>query len=473
MVDGTGAEPRTADVLIDGDRIAHVGPVHESVRAEDVIQAGGRFVAPGFIDAHAHGDAFGPARNSLAMGVTTLVLGQDGQTPGGGTFASWAAKVRKARLAINVVGLSGHGTVRNRAGVALNRAPSEAKRQRMSELVRADLEAGAAGLSLGLEYQPGHSATAEELHAVARPVGELGGVVMSHLRTEDDDSIDDALRELFDQGRAAGCRVHVAHLKVVYGKGAARADEVLALMDRARKSGVAVTADIYPYDASYTTIGIVFPDFAKPPHDYRAVVRSRRDELAEFLRKRVTKRGGPGATRFGSGEFAGRTLAEAARARGKPFEDVLIDMGPSGASAAYFVMDDALQSRLLGNAFVMVGSDGGPHTQHPRGHGTFARILNVHVRERGALSLAEAVRKMTSLPATTLGLGDRGVLRAGAAADVVIFALDEVRDRATFEAPQRLAEGFDWVLVNGQPARARGDFEKARAGRLLGPVQRK
>jgi N-acyl-D-amino-acid deacylase len=241
-------------------------------------------------------------------------------------------------------------------------------------------------------------------------------------------------------------------------------------MQAARTAGLRVTADIYPYNASYTGIGIVFPDWAKPPQDYAQVVKVRRAELAEHLRCRVTSRNGPGATLFGTDPWTGRTLAEVAAELGKPFEDVLIDeIGPDGASAAYFVMDAALQERLLVDPHVMICSDGSPTMQHPRGHGAFARVIRKFVVERKLLTLEEAVHKMTGLAAATIGLEriKRGRLAEGYAADLLVFDPQQVRDNATYRQPHQLATGFAWVIVNGQIARENGKATGVRAGLVL------
>jgi N-acyl-D-amino-acid deacylase len=469
VVDGRGGPARRADLVVVDRTIVHVGDVAPSLTAELVVDASGKLVAPGFIDAHAHGDPLGPAEAQIAMGVTTIVVGQDGRSPTSGRLAPWIRKVDQGRPALHVATLVGHGSVRQLAGVGAK--VTDAALGRMVDLVAEELDAGAAGLSTGLEYQPGRSAEIDELVAIARPVADRDGVVMSHLRTEDDDAIEGAIEELLTQGRESGARVHVAHIKVVYGKGRARGASILGILERARDAGVGVTADIYPYDASYTSIGIVFPDFAKPPNVYRDVVAKQRPKLEAYLRERIRLRNGPEATLFGTGSFAGKTLAEVAADKKKPFEDVLIDdVGPGGVSAAYFVMDDELQSALLLDPHVMIGSDGGGGGRHPRGFGTFARVLRVYVTEREAMSIEEAIRKMTSLPARTLRLDHLvGTLERGKLADVVIFDPRAVADRATFEAPYALSEGMDWVFVAGRAVRKNGTPTAARPGGFIGP----
>ncbi len=470
VVDGSGAPGRSADVLIDGDQIVHVGRVDPSVEVDARIEAAGQVVAPGFIDIHSHGDPVAGNRNSLAMGVTLLCVGQDGRSPSGDRLRYWIPRIARKRLALNVVPMVGHGTVRAMAKVGLSSDLTDKQLARMARIVEQDLAAGAWGLTTALEYRPGIFATSAELVAIAKPVAAVDGVVMSHLRSEDDDQIDEAIDELVAQGAGSGARVHISHFKVVYGKGAERAERLLAKLAATRAQGTAITADIYPYLASYTGISIVFPDFALPPHSYRKAKRNRRDDLADYLQKRVTRRGGPEATLFGTPPYRGKTLAQVAKDRGKPFVDVLIDdIGPGGVSAAYFVMDDALQSRLLVDPQVAIGTDGGSGSRHPRGYGTFAKVIQEYVVERKALTIEAAVRKMTSLPAAILGLDrhKRGLLRAGWHADVVVFDPAVVVDRASYSAPNRLSKGMSWVLVNGEAVVSQGRFTKARPGRLL------
>jgi N-acyl-D-amino-acid deacylase len=479
LVDGTGAPARRADVLIQRGRVAFVGDVDaDTIAVRETFDASGLVVAPGFIDAHAHGDpAQNPAfPNFLAMGVTTIVLGQDGGGPPAAGLAAHLDAIDAARPDVNVAYLIGHNTIREESGVGFG-APSQADLARMVGLVRRGLEAGAFGLSTGLEYDPGSRSEMAELVAVAEPVAAAGGVVTSHMRSEDADRVADSLEELLEQGRRSRARVHVSHIKVVLADDTARADAVLARMAAARDAGQSVSADVYPYVASYTGIGLLFPPWARPPNDYAAVVTSRRAELAAHLKSRVEGRNGPEATLFGSGAYAGRTLAEVAAAEGRPYEDVLIDIGPDGASAAYFVMAEPVMRRFLADPHVAVSSDGSPTMQHPRGYGAFARVIRLYVVEDASLGLAEAVRKMSGLTASIFRLDDpevllrpRGRLEAGFAADVVAFDPAAIRDLATFEAPHVPAAGMRAVWVNGERAWSDGEPVRAAgqgAGRAL------
>ncbi len=468
VLDGQASIPRLADVLIRNDSILFIGDVDTAaIAVEQVIDATGKYVAPGFIDTHAHGDPLEtPAfENFLAMGVTTICLGQDGGSPEYEDIRPWMEKVDSVGPGVNIAMFAGHGTLRQLSGAGYKPQPEPEEMARMQTLLTDALDAGCFGMTTGLEYTPGIYAGDEELAALARVVGEKGGLIMSHVRNEDNDAIEASLRELLRQGQY--CNVQVSHLKVVYGKGDERAEEILGLLDSARNnSNYSVTADIYPYTASYTGIGIVFPQWAKPPNDYGQVKQERRQELLEFLRRKIQSRNGPEATLFGTEPYAGKTLAQVAAEQGLPFEEVLLDIGPGGASGAYFVMDEALQGRLLEAPHVMICSDGSPTMRHPRGYGSFAKIIEQYVQEEQRFSLAEAVRKMTSLPAQTLGLKERGMLKAGYHADLLVFAPEAVKARATFSQPHQLAVGMDWVVVNGKVAFRDGQLA-GKAGKML------
>ncbi len=460
IADGTGGNFYDGDIIIRNGVITEIGTFNpETVDAKQVIDASGKLISPGFIDTHSHGDPLETPRfdNFLAMGVTTISLGQDGRSPGGGDVAGWMEQVEKAGTGPNIVHFVGHNTLRQLVEAPRQEGLASHYIESMQQIISQSMEAGSFGMTTGLEYDHGTFADLPELIALAETVAEYGGLVMSHIRSEDDDKVEAAVTELLDQGRGSGAAVHLSHAKIVFANDPGRADEILALLQQARDEGVTVTADVYPYVASFTGIGIVFPEWALPPNDFDEVVATRRDELAEFLRNRITLRNGPEATLFGTAPWAGKTLAEVADELDKPFEDVLIDdIGPRGASAAYFVMNEKVMRRFLADPHVMVSSDGSPTMRHPRGYGSFARIIQKYVHDAELLSLGEAIHKMTGLPAETLGLSDparvevpRGLIREGFAADILLFHPENVRDEATFEEPHLLAKGFDWVFVNG------------------------
>jgi len=474
VLDGLGNEAVATDVVVVGDEIVHVGPTSFSDedragRIARVIDAAGRIVAPGFIDLHSHGDPLETPQmeNFLAMGVTTITLGQDGDSPDVVPLSDWLARVSDAGIGTNLAMFVGHGTLRDEAGIGMSRAPEAEDLQRMLDMLD-DALAYTFGLSTGLEYNPGLNATTDELRALAKVVGDNDRMIMSHLRNEDDDQLEASIAELLDQGEYA--RVHVSHLKSVYGSGTDRAEQILGILDDARAKGIEVTAEMYPYTASYTGIGIVFPVWAKTDAQFEVAKVQRREELAAYLRERVNRRNGPEATLLGTEPWTGKTLADLAHEMEMPFEDVLIDViGPEGASGAYFVMNDELQARLLADPFVGVCSDGSPTGFHPRGHGAFAKIIETYVSEQHLLTLAEAVRKMTSFAAGVLRIADRGALTAGMKADIIVFDPLQVHATATYPEPLQLARGFDVVIVNGRIARDNGRLADGLYGQVLKP----
>lgn len=460
IIDGTGAEAFSGHVLVDDGLIVKTGEFSiDTIQAVQTINANGRVVSPGFIDTHSHGNPFETPRfdNFLSMGVTTISLGQDGGSPATNDLSGWMDRVDSVGTGTNILHFTGHGTLRRLSGTPQQPMLSDSNLETMVGLMTYAMYAGSFGLTTGLEYESGRYTTMPELVALAEPVAQHNGLVMSHVRSEDDSEIEASIRELIEQGRKSGANIHISHLKIVYANDPNRAEDVLDLMDEPRKEGIQITADVYPYTASFTGIAIVFPHWVTPGN-FEGIKETRREELEEYLRNRIAKRNGPEATLFGTAPWAGMTLAEVADSLNKPFEDVLIDdIGPTGASAAYFVMNEEVMKRFLQDPHVMVSSDGRPTMRHPRGYGSFAKIIDDYVNEEHILTFEEAIHKMTGLPAETLGLSDpeqvetpRGLLREGFAADLLIFDPANIRDNADFENPHQFAEGFDWVFVNGE-----------------------
>ena len=478
IIDGSGSAAFFGHILIHDGRITQIGDFEYTPElAARVIDAGGLTVSPGFIDPHSHGDPFDTPRfdNFLSMGVTTITLGQDGNSPGIEDLPGWMNRVDALGTGPNIVHFTGHNTLR-RTVQAPRESPLDANYiSEMKRILKESLESGSFGLSTGLEYDHGIFSDLDELVELGKTVSSAGRMVMSHVRNEDDDQIKKSVRELIQQGRDSGAAVHVSHIKIVYANEPERADEVLLLLDEARNAGVMITADVYPYVASYTGINILFPEWALPPHDFDDVLANRKDELEEYLRDRVLSRNGPDATLFGTAPWSGKTLAEIADVLEKPFERVLIeDIGPGGASAAYFVMNEEVMRQFLKDPMVVVSSDGSPTMRHPRGYGSFAKILRKYVKEENLLTLEEAIHKMSGLTAQLTGLSDqqisatpRGILKEGYAADLLIFDPSHVLDRATFEDPHQLATGFEWVVVNGVPVIENGERNETRPGRVI------
>ncbi len=490
VVDGTGAPWFRADVAVKGDTIVAVAP-HLAGPARRTVDAAGRVVAPGFIDVHTHarrGIFEAPtAENYVRQGVTTLVEGQDGSSPL--PLGEFLAKVEALRPSVNFASLVGHGSVREAVMGAVDRAPTPQELERMRELVRGAMRDGALGLSTGLFYVPGAFARTEEVVALAREAGRLGGLHVSHVRDEAAGVLD-SVREAIAIGEEGGLPTQVTHHKLIGKAVWGRSVETLRLVEEARRRGVDATIDQYPYTASSTGLAAaLFPAWALEggPDAVRrrlavASERSRiRDAVVEKIRN---ERGGgdPGNIRIAACAFdrslEGKTLADVAVARGvaPTVENAallaieIVERG--GASGVFHAIAEPDVERILAAPFTMVASDGevpvfGRGAPHPRSYGTFARVLGVYVRERGLLTLEEAVRKMTSFPAARLRLADRGLLRPGLRADLVVFDPATVRDRATFERPHQHAEGVSLVVVNGEIVLESERVTAARPGRVL------
>ncbi|WP_101446850.1 N-acyl-D-amino-acid deacylase family protein [Pontibacter ramchanderi] len=469
VIDGTGNPGFAAHVLINGDSIVLIDTDTTSTYTADrAINAKGLYLTPGFIDTHAHGDPLETPdfSNFLSMGVTTICLGQDGFSPEREDLKEWMQEVSAKELGVNIAMFAGHNTLRMLSGIQYDSIPTAEGMAKMEQLLTAALDAGCFGLTTGLEYNPGYYAGHDELNRLAHIVGKKKGVLMSHMRNEDDAFVEGSIRELLEQGKY--CPVHVSHIKVVYGKGEDRANRVLQLLDSARQQGIQVTADFYPYTASYTGIAILFPDWAKQPYNYEEVLKTRRQELATFLRNKIIQRNGPEATLIGSGPYKGKTLKQIAEQLNKPFELALMeDIGPYGADGAYFIMDEALQETFLKDRHIMICSDGSPAMRHPRSYGTFAKVLETYVVKKQLLSLEEAIHKMTGLSAKTIGLHDRGLVKQGYKADLLLFKPEEVRENATYEHPHQKAGGFKYVLVNGVVVREEGNETFLTDGKML------
>jgi N-acyl-D-amino-acid deacylase len=472
VMTGAGDPAVSADVGIRAGRIAGVGAL-EGSPATRTIDAAGRVVAPGFIDAHSHAaeniahPALRQARPLVAQGVTTIVVNPDGGGPV--DLAKQRAELEAAGSGVNVALLVGHGAIRTAVLRDSTAAPDDRQLALMQDFVRSAMRDGALGLSSGLFYLPGAHAKTEELIALARVAAESGGVYSSHIRDEADynvgvvSAVEEVIR-IAEKGRLTGI---VSHMKALgpanWGLSAAMIDRI----EKARARGVQVFADQYPYEASSTSLGAaLLAQTAKDADDRLAVVR-------ENLRRR----GGPASIVIASFEadrsLEGMNLGEIAAARGKSPEEVALDIQARGdASIVSFNMSEEDIERIMRQSWTMTSSDGaltlaGAGRPHPRGNGAFARKLARYVRERRTITLEFAIRSMTTLPATVFGMKDRGFLREGASADVVVFDPAAIEDRATYTDPHQLATGMDFVLVNGQLVIDQGRFTGALPGRVL------
>jgi N-acyl-D-amino-acid deacylase len=461
VIDGSGRPGSRANVRIEGDVITEVGQFTPKP-GEEIIEARGRIIAPGFIDIHNHSESGlksePAAASQVSQGITSLGVGPDGSSPW--PIAAYLRERGEQRMAVNVFAFVGHATVRQRVMASdYNRAATEKEIRDMAEMVEQGMREGAFGLSTGLEYDVGHPSTTEEVVELARAAARHGGIYMSHIRDEADEAMP-AFKEAIRIGREARLPVQISHIKLgtvgVWGQ----ANKVVALISAARRSGVDVTADCYPYDAWASTITVLIP--------------SRRHEDPKAVEKGLADVGGAANVLITNCKahpnYEGKTLEEIARERGISSVDAYIQIvKDGGAGVVCRSMKESDIKTFYTQGWVMVSSDGGIGGRHPRGAGTFPRVLGRFVRDRHWLTLEEAVRKMTSMPAARLGIADRGMIRRGMKADLVIFDPKQVIDRSTFKEPQVLSTGIERVYVNGEPVWERG----SSTGRLPGVVIRK
>jgi N-acyl-D-amino-acid deacylase len=490
VVDGTGTSGFVADVAIDGDRIVTVSrePIARSA-ARRVIDASGKIVSPGFIDLHAHLEPLAeqPAAEShVRQGVTTALGGPDGSGPW--PLAHYLEAREREGVGMNVAYLVGHNTVRRQVMGMARRAPTSDELTRMRALVEQGMRDGAFGLSTGLKYVPGAWAQTGEVIALAEQAGRMGGIYTSHLR-EEGLGLLEGVREAIEIGRAARLPIILTHHKAVGTPMWGKSVQTLALVDSARAAGIDAWVDVYPYTATHTGIGVLVPEWAFDGGDSAFARRTRDPVLRDSITKGIifnilNDRGGGELRRVqfsrfrNKPELEGKTLHDWALQRGLPptpetgatlVIDALLN---GGANAIYHVLDEADVRRIIAHPYAIVASDGrlsllGEGHPHPRAYGTFPRVLGRYVRAERVLSLEEAIRKMTSMPAERLQLSGRGVLRTGAHADVVVFDAATVSDRATFEQPHQYPTGIEWVLINGTPVVESGKFVGGRPGRIL------
>jgi len=487
IVDGTGAPSVIGDIAVREGRIVAVGRVEAKGRRE--INGAGLVAAPGFIDVHAHAENIVEqpvAENFIRMGVTAIVTGNCGGSKV--DVGAFFRAIEKQGVSINVATLIGHNSVRSQVmGGSFRRPPSAEELDRMSALVDAAMRDGAVGLATGLIYLPGTFAKTDEIVALARVASKHGGVYASHMRAETT-GIFGALDELFTIAREADIPAEVSHIKLSGPNAWGKADEVIAVLDKARADGLRITHDQYAYTASSTGLATLIPSSAREgsSKDFKARMADPAQKAAIIAEmKRTLKSGSRGdyayaviASYSKDKSLNGKNVPEAARLkRGSDSLDDQIELvleihGNGGASAVFHSMDEPDLQRFLQHPLTMIASDAGPRVlgegvPHPRGYGNNARVLARYVRELKLLTLEDAIRKMTSLPARTFNLGQRGELKPGYAADIVMFDAATVNDPATFESPHRYAEGFHHVLVNGIPVIEDGRLTDKRPGQPL------
>jgi len=514
VLDGTGNPWFKADIGISRGRIVAIGDL-QSEKAETRIDAKNLVVAPGFIDMHSHSDdalLVNPkAESKIRQGVTTEVIGNCGDSGapidetirkemektaaaliGAGvkidysTLEEYARKLLRQGISVNVVPLVGHGNLRKMVVGYENRPPTKAELERMKRILAEAMKQGAFGMSAGLIYPPGSYAKTPELIELAKVAASFHGIYTSHIRNEGEKLLD-AVREAIIIGREAKIPVEISHHKVGGKENWGKVRQARVLMEDARKEGIEVTCDVYPYVASSFGLVNMLPQWAHEGGPEKIIQRLRNPQIKNRMKKDMLK-GALSSAHWNRTmmahcpkhkEYQGRFVAEIAKTkREDPFEfafSLLIEE-KLAVSVVRFGMCEEDVEYVLQYPNAMVGSDGsalapygplGKGHPHPRNYGTFTRVLGHYSRTRGIITLQEAVRKMTSLPAQKLGLRDRGVIRLGAWADLVVFNPETVIDVATYADPKRYPKGIDYVIVNGVLTVSKGRHTGARAGKVL------
>jgi N-acyl-D-amino-acid deacylase len=479
VLDGSGSPAQQVDIGIRGDRVVLIGK-NLRQKARRVIDAHGLVVAPGFIDPHTHTfeDLSNPAtsRNDayLMQGVTTVATGNDGSSPLqiGDALKKWAQQ----GIGTNAALFIGQGSVRSAVMGMSDAKPTSEQMDSMKALVERGMKDGAIGMSTGLYYAPGSYSSTEEVIALAKVAAANGGIYDTHMRDESTYNIGllASVRETIRIGREAQMPVMISHIKALGRDVWGQSTQVIALVDEARAAGVRVTASEYPYDASGTSVeAALIPRWAEVGGSAALLQRigdsAVRPRLMAEMQKNLDRRGGPESlliTAAPDKEFIGKTLARIAQQRGtSPIEAALTIIQKGGADVASFNMQQTDIKNFMRQDWVMTCSDGSPG--HPRKYGTFPEKLRKYVFDEHVITLPFAIRSSTSLPAETLGLKDRGLLKTGYFADVVVFDPKTIRARSTYEQPKLLATGVVYLLVNGQLAIDAGELTNAHAGRPL------
>jgi len=508
VIDGAGNPWFKADVGILGDLVESVGNLR-SADARRRINARGLVVAPGFIDIHSHSDftvLVDPrVESKVRQGVTTEVVGNCGTSaapmsqevrayrerymrepfpsePRWETMEDYLNLIDERGASFNIVALVGHGTVRQNVMGFEMRAPTDSELRGMKRLVAEAMKDGAWGMSTGLIYPPSCYADTSEIVELARVLPEYGGVYFSHIRGEGETLLD-AVKEAIEIGESAGVSVEIAHFKASGRRNWGKTVESLRLIEEARNRGTDVTFDQYPYIASSTGLTALLPHWSQEGGVERLIQRLRdpveRLKIADGIESDVRDWNNVVISSAGKHpQYEGKSLSEIARTEKKDPVDAAFDLliaEETRVGVVLFEMDEEDVRRVMSSPYMMVGSDGravaprgslGTGKPHPRYYGTFPRVLGHYVREK-VITLQEAVRKMTSLPAQRLGLRDRGLLREGFKADITIFDPNEIRDEATFTDPHRFPSGIPYVIVNGTLVVDEAAHTGALAGRAL------
>ena len=489
VVDGSGNPWFLADIGIKDDRIVKIGNLDEE-NADQIINANGLVVTPGFIDPHTHAlrgifDVPG-AESALLQGVTTLTEGNDGASPF--PIDRHYRAITDKKISPNWSTFVGHGTLRQMVMGTEDRKPSRAEMTKMKNLIREAMEDGALGMSTGLFYVPGSYALTEEIIELSKVVAEYGGIYISHIR-EETSGIIESVEETIRIGRESDIPVQITHHKVMGVDNWGLSIESLSLVDAARNQGVDVTLDQYPYTASQTGLKALIPQWAQEGGNERMLQRIKSSETRKIIKNEVIKKilygrgGGNPKNIFISRNswnpsMTGKNLAEITIEMGmspsaeNAAETVFMILEKGSVTAVYHAINPDDVDRIMQHPATAIGSDGpvgifGEGTPHPRQYGSFARVLGYYVRERGILKLEQAVRKMSSQSAKRLGIHDRGLIAEGYYADIAVFDPNQIIDKATFENPHQYSVGMKFVIVNGITVVEEGKHNGNRPGKVI------
>lgn len=466
LIDGTGAKPRPADVRIVGEKIAEIGTLKVKP-GEQVIHADGKVVSPGFIDTHSHADGgileTPDAETQIRQGITTSIVGQDGSSHF--PLAKWFEEVQAKGVALNFASFVGHGTVRSLiTGTDYKRKVTLEEQAKMAVLVEQEMKSGALGLSSGLEYDPGYYSTTEELITLARAAAKYDGMYISHVRDEGNEALK-SFEELIRIAEEAHLPAQISHIKLGTSNVWHKSPQVLKMIESANRAGIDISADVYPYLYWQSTITVL-------------ILTRNWDDRAAW-EKGLKEVGGAGHVLLSNytpdSSWQGKTLEEIAKKTGKDpvtiIQEIVHKTHDPGATGRESVVVTAMSEDDLWNFIasprIMFCSDGGLKGTHPRGAGTFPRILGRFVRQLHLISLEEAIHKMTGLAAQRMSLLDRGNIKVGMQADIVIFDPKTVLDTATTANPTSPPVGISYVLVNGVPELADNKMTGARAGQVI------
>ncbi|RYU95832.1 N-acyl-D-amino-acid deacylase family protein [Emticicia agri] len=488
IVDGSGNPWYIADIAIKGGKIAGIG-MFQANEAKQIIDAKNQIVCPGFIDVHTHVEdgirTVSTADNFIHDGVTSVITGNCGSSEV--NLARFFDELKQMQISVNLGSLIGHNSVRRYVMMNVFRDPTTQEQQKMEALVEQAMKDGAVGLATGLIYIPGTYSKTPEVVGLAKAASKFGGIYASHIRDEGV-KVKDAIEEAINIGREAHIPVEISHFKISSKPLWGQSDMTIGIVEKARLEGIDVNVDQYPYTASSTNMGTMLPSWALADGDSMVHVRLTNPETRKKIREEMIK--GVKADKRKNYDYAfvaryradstlnGKNVSEINKLLGRKSNlateaDLIMDMvDKGGAQMVFHKMSEDDVAKILRYPNTMIASDAGViqfnrNMPHPRGYGSNARVLGRYVREKQVLTLEDAVRRMTSLPAQRFKIEDRGLIRTGFAADIVIFDENKITDKATYEKPHAYSEGIDYVLVNGTPVLENGKHTGKKPGAII------